>query len=80
MPPQTLKGIGGTGENESVMAGEGEDMACCSGRTKFWENTGLVWEWYAGNSEGGGERFQREIPDLGFNFSVMGGESHIGRY
>lgn len=22
MPPQTLKGIGGTGENESVMAGK----------------------------------------------------------
>lgn len=73
MPPQTLKGIGGTGENESVMAGKGghgllqrEDQVL--GRTQAWFGSGM---------QGTVRVEEKGVPkgrftDLGFNFSVMG--------
>lgn len=60
------KGIGGTGENESVMAGKGRDMACCSGRTKFWGEQA----WFGSGMQGTGGWRRKEF-QRGFTIWVL---------
>lgn len=54
MPPQALKEMDWTGENESARAGEGRHGLHLVGEESSGENTVPFFEWYAGKREGGG--------------------------
>lgn len=73
MPPQTLKEIGGTGENESVMAGEGRTWPAAAGGQRSGENTVLIWSGTQGTVRVEEKGLQKgRFTDLDFNFNVMG--------
>ena len=73
MPPQTLKEIGGTGENESVMTGEGRTWPAAAGGRRSGENTVLIWSGTQGTVRVEEKGLQKgRFTDLDFNFNVMG--------